>query len=66
MNFVMDIACNRPKYCHALWVSHEFYCQLLGMGMITFERDGEFATFQGLELRVVERLGCNYKFAMDR
>ena len=66
MNFVSDIACNRPKYCHALWVSHEFYCQLLGMGMITFERDGEIAMFQGLELRPVEHLGRDYKFAEDR
>ena len=65
MSIVSEIATKRPKCCHALWVSHEFYMQLLGMGMITFERDGAIPLFMGLELRVVERLGCNYKFAQD-
>ena len=64
MNFVSDIACNRPRFCHALWVSHEFFFQLMEMGMITYEWDGRIAMFQGLELRPVERLGCDYKFAV--
>ena len=62
-NIVLDIASKRPAICHGLWVSHEFYMRLLEMGMITFERDGEIALFMGMELRVVERLGSDYKFA---
>ena len=65
MNFVSDIACNRPKHCHALWVSQEFFMQLMELGMITYEWDGRIAMFQGLELRPVEHLGCDYKFAED-
>jgi hypothetical protein len=46
-----------------LWCSPEFYYALVERGMVTYEHDAAYALFMGMELRVVERLGCDYKLA---
>ena len=61
----MEIACNRPKGCHALWVSPDFYFDLQECGMVTFEWGGRIAMFMGLELRPVEEMDRDWKFAAD-
>ena len=59
------IAPGNPDGCHALWCSPEFYYALLERGMVTFEHDAAVALFMDMELRVVQRLGCDYKVAKD-
>ena len=59
------MATGNPDGCHALWCSPEFYYALVEKGMVTYEHDAAYALFMGMELRVVEKLGCDYKIAKD-
>ena len=65
MSFVRDILRDKPDTCTALWISPEFYCDLLEMGLIAFDRDGDAAKFMGLELRVVDQMKTDWVYAAD-
>ena len=45
-----------------VWVTPDLYCDLLEVGMITFNKE-DHPFFQGHQLRVVTEMPVEYKFA---
>lgn len=45
-----------------VWVSPDLYCDLLEVGMITFDKESQ-PFFHGHELRVIPEMSVEYKFA---